>query len=137
MEVGAVPYGPRTLKGAAAKVNDVIAILSSELATRGLSPKHKMDEAGNYYSLGVGFAVEGKIYYRAVGNDVILTPEVHGKSWIWLLCCLGLCPAVIAAVIRSNRQKKAYMKLAMVLEAVDAVYRSQHGPEAGREPGLF
>jgi len=125
-EMVAILFAPKTVAGAARNFEELLKILQSELTTGGFSPKPEVDSAGNFFKLKAGFGVSAKVYYRAVGDDVILTPEVKGgSSWVWLLCCVFLIPGLVGLIIRERNVKKTMTRLPTVLETTNSSYKAR------------
>ena len=125
-EMAVVLFAPKTVAGAARNFEELLKILQSELTTVGFSPKPEVDSAGNFFKLKAGFGVSAKVYVRAVGDDVILTPEVKGgSSWVWLLCCAFGIPGLVGLMIRGRNVNKAIKRLPTVLEATNSSYKAR------------
>jgi len=138
-EMVVVPFAPKTIIGAARNLDELIRILQSELTTAGFSPKPETDAAGNSFRLKAGFGALAKVYYRAVGDDVILTPEARASmGWLlFLLCCfLGCIPGLIGIYIRDRNVKKVTRRLPTVLEATNSSYIARFPPSAPAYPPL-
>ena len=128
-EMVAVLFAPKTVAGAAKNFDELIKILQSELTTAGFNPKPDVDSGGNFFRLKAGFGASAKVYYRAVGDDAILTPEVRPhRGWVLvLLCCIPpfLIPPLIGIIIRDRNVKKAIRRLPTVLEATNSNYKAR------------
>jgi hypothetical protein len=136
-EMTAVLFGPKTIEGSAKNLNDVIKILHTELINAGFIPRQEVDAAGNCFRLKAGFGAYAKVHYRAVGSDVILTPEARAHSgWvIFLLCCIcGCIPGIIGIVIRDRNVKKVIRRLPTILESTHSQYKSQFPASAPPKP---
>ncbi|TSA57903.1 hypothetical protein D4R42_00745 [bacterium] len=115
-------FAPITMEGVAKRIDEVIGTLKSELTKAGFSPKQDVDTEGNLFKLKLGLGASAKVHYKAVGDDVILTPQMVNYSFgvIWQelrWCCMGGFLFLLAKVIRDRNVKNTIRKLLTVLES--------------------
>jgi len=123
-----VSYGAKTITGAAKNFDDYVSILESQLISLGLEPKREIGTEGNYFRVKGGIGCTGRVYYKSVGNDIIVTPEVTrstiGTILPVLLLCLLLIPGLLVWVWVSRNIRKTMAKVLNALESSISAYKA-------------
>ena len=121
-------YGVKILTGAAKNFEQYASILESQLTTLGLRPKKDLLPGGNCLRVKGGFGCTGRVYYKSVGNDIIVTPEVTrstiGTILPVLLLCLLLIPGLLVWVWVSRNIRKTMAKVLNALESSISAYKA-------------
>jgi hypothetical protein len=122
-------YGVRVVDGAAKNFNEYISILQLQLVSLGLEPKQEIATEGNYFKIKGGFGCTARVYYKSIGNDVIVTPEVTrstiGTILPVFLLCLLLIPGIVMWIWTSRNIRKTAGKVLNALESSIAAYKAQ------------
>lgn len=121
-------YGVKTIAGAAKNFDDYISILQSQLTSLGLEPEQEIATEGNCFKVKGGFGCKARVYYKSVGKDIIVTPEVT-RSTVFIviepiLLCLGVCPGIVAWMWSSRNLSKTIAKVSNGIESSMAAYKA-------------
>ena len=122
-------YGTRTISGAAKNFDDYVSILQSQLISLGLKPQQKIAREGNYFKVRGGFGCTARVYYKSVGNDIIVTPEVTrstiGTILPVLLLCLLLIPGIVLWIWVSRNKRITQAEVSNAIESSITAYKAQ------------
>ena len=121
-------YGAKTITGAAKNFDDYVSILESQLISLGLEPKREIGTEGNYFRVKGGIGCTGRVYYKSVGNDIIVTPEVRRSTSFpvifCILLCLGVCPGIFAWGWAKRNLSKTMAKVSHGIESSISAYKA-------------
>lgn len=132
---GTMSYGTKTIKGAAENLNSFANVLMSQLTVVGLKPKHEITNLGNCFRLGRGLVMVGvtaRIYYKVVGDDIVVTPEITRSFWYnfllpILLCILFVVPGVIYYIWTNRNMSRAIARVSFAIESSMSMYNDING----------
>ena len=121
-------YGTKVLEGSAEDINRYANILQSQLTFAGLKPKHEVTNLGNCFRLSVGIGTTARVYYKSVGRDIVITPEVT-RSFLYvfilpILICLGICPGIIYYIWTNRNMYRALARISFCIELSMSMYNS-------------